>query len=614
MVSCTGLSMMAIGARGHVVVVLATLLGSAAAAHAGGGAWLVATYEPEPPIDWASIPGPVRRPPPSSDVGASGQLAPPQWNAVPGSIGAAARWWSAPPGGVAGGVGPTGDRFIADGAETGLAINIGDPLDAAALLNRGFPTTPSLRVTNDGNGSWITKTFPNGSGTYTGAPFDPWAVPGNAPGEIFGCLIRRSTTSGNAHCVVGRSINSGATWTKFFEEQKEVFQDRQMFDLDRSESRGGGAGSTHDGKVYLFYDDFGPSNAGYVESVLQVVDAAGGAGLETAVSTLGGFIGNKWQPLAGVTDGQFYAFSVTYGGLGGDINVIRFHEFTDGGGTVAYTKSGLTWARAGQEIGTSSRWCLNGHRIGFHGDIDIDRTQGPRRGHLYYLTDRNPNQASPSGDQGTLHLSISTNGAASWSTATIPGQAAGKTQYFAMIDVDDNGWIHVGYYQNEAGVPNGGVLNASTANVYYTYSTDGGATWAPHIQVNSPDNTLDFFNNPPLDLANQNYYLIGDYQTLRAAGTGSNTVVYLLWTGYDKDRSDVTVNNKRERVICTKITGFTAQCPADLDGDGVVDGADLGLLLGAWGGGGAADLDASGTIDGADLGLLLGAWGPCEAG
>ncbi len=52
-------------------------------------------------------------------------------------------------------------------------------------------------------------------------------------------------------------------------------------------------------------------------------------------------------------------------------------------------------------------------------------------------------------------------------------------------------------------------------------------------------------------------------------------------------------------------------CPADLNGNGVVDGADLGQLLGAWGQGGAADLDGSGTVDGADLGQLLAAWGPC---
>ena len=53
-------------------------------------------------------------------------------------------------------------------------------------------------------------------------------------------------------------------------------------------------------------------------------------------------------------------------------------------------------------------------------------------------------------------------------------------------------------------------------------------------------------------------------------------------------------------------------CPADLNDDGTVDGADLGLLLGNWGGADLGDLDDSGVVDGADLGLLLGAWGPCD--
>ncbi|MFO0963964.1 MAG: cellulose binding domain-containing protein [Phycisphaerales bacterium] len=48
---------------------------------------------------------------------------------------------------------------------------------------------------------------------------------------------------------------------------------------------------------------------------------------------------------------------------------------------------------------------------------------------------------------------------------------------------------------------------------------------------------------------------------------------------------------------------------ADINGDGRVDGADLGLLLGAWGSASpAADVDRTGHVDGADLGVLLGAW------
>ncbi|MFG0274850.1 MAG: hypothetical protein ACF8QF_07325 [Phycisphaerales bacterium] len=54
-------------------------------------------------------------------------------------------------------------------------------------------------------------------------------------------------------------------------------------------------------------------------------------------------------------------------------------------------------------------------------------------------------------------------------------------------------------------------------------------------------------------------------------------------------------------------------CLGDLSGDGVIDGADLGLLLGDWGDPDSpADLNGSGGVDGADLGLLLGLWGPCQ--
>jgi hypothetical protein len=54
-------------------------------------------------------------------------------------------------------------------------------------------------------------------------------------------------------------------------------------------------------------------------------------------------------------------------------------------------------------------------------------------------------------------------------------------------------------------------------------------------------------------------------------------------------------------------------CPADFNQSATVDGADLGVLLSAWGVSGqpGVDLNSDGRIDGADLGMLLSAWGPC---
>lgn len=54
-------------------------------------------------------------------------------------------------------------------------------------------------------------------------------------------------------------------------------------------------------------------------------------------------------------------------------------------------------------------------------------------------------------------------------------------------------------------------------------------------------------------------------------------------------------------------------CLGDLDGSGIVDGADMAVILGAWNTADAiADLDQNGTVSGADLSLLLGNWGSCN--
>ncbi|MSR40664.1 MAG: hypothetical protein EXS10_02025 [Phycisphaerales bacterium] len=47
--------------------------------------------------------------------------------------------------------------------------------------------------------------------------------------------------------------------------------------------------------------------------------------------------------------------------------------------------------------------------------------------------------------------------------------------------------------------------------------------------------------------------------------------------------------------------------PADLNGDGVVDAADLAILLNCWSQP-CADLNGDGTTDAADLSILLNAW------
>jgi hypothetical protein len=58
------------------------------------------------------------------------------------------------------------------------------------------------------------------------------------------------------------------------------------------------------------------------------------------------------------------------------------------------------------------------------------------------------------------------------------------------------------------------------------------------------------------------------------------------------------------------------QCLADLDGDGIVAGGDLGVLLSNWGASAPTtsmgDLNGNGSINGGDLGVMLAVWGPCS--
>ncbi len=58
--------------------------------------------------------------------------------------------------------------------------------------------------------------------------------------------------------------------------------------------------------------------------------------------------------------------------------------------------------------------------------------------------------------------------------------------------------------------------------------------------------------------------------------------------------------------------GCPPECP-DLDGNCIVNGSDLSIVLGEWGTTDSiADLDGSGVVDGGDLTIVLGGWGSCE--
>ena len=98
-------------------------------------------------------------------------------------------------------------------------------------------------------------------------------------------------------------------------------------------------------------------------------------------------------------------------------------------------------------------------------------------------------------------------------------------------------------------------------------------------------------------------------------GTGGSTG--LSDTGWfvtnASDSNPKTPTGTDYMVLRARVFGGSPACAADLDGDGLVEGSDLGIMLGSWGScsGCAADLDGDGLVEGSDLGIMLGSWGAC---
>jgi hypothetical protein len=92
------------------------------------------------------------------------------------------------------------------------------------------------------------------------------------------------------------------------------------------------------------------------------------------------------------------------------------------------------------------------------------------------------------------------------------------------------------------------------------------------------------------------------------AEIGSSDDLYAVDMGLGFEYEDFGPNTISNLQLIITVPGDA--CPADFDGDGDVDTADLLFLLGAWGTP-DGDVDGDSDTDTADLLALLAAWGEC---
>ena len=227
-----------------------------------------------------------------------------------------------------------------------------------------------------------------------------------------------------------------------------------------------------------------------------------------------------------------------------------------------------------------------------------------------------------SGDGGWTTDADPTTTAGFWERAVPVGTINGGIEFAPSEDATAKGtqcWV------TQNGVPGG---SAGAADV------DNGAVYltSPTFDLTDGDAMVGFkwwLVNDDFGTATEDALLVeisngGDWIAVMAITNGTpgwndaafnvadyvepSSTVSLRFTASDNPNNSL-MESAIDDLTISRIECVSApDCPEDLNGDGGVTGADLGLLLAAWGTAGG-DLNGDGTTNGADIGLLLAAFG-----
>jgi hypothetical protein len=278
---------------------------------------------------------------------------------------------------------------------------------------------------------------------------------------------------------VWASTNGGQTWTQGGPAHGG---DKEWFTIDKT----GGIGN---GFQYQFWTGFFACDSG-----------------DFSRSTDGG--GVTWQtPLNLPNSPQWGTLDVDTNGnlfVAGESNqfwCLRSSNAQNGNQTPTFDQA--TPVNMGGDLGSGG---ING--IGLTGQlfVAVDRSGGPTNNNVYMLASVFPN------GQNTTEVMFarSTDGGASFSAPVRINDDANhqsKWHWFGTLSVAPNGRIDAVWYDTRNAV------NNIDSQLFYSYSTDGGVTWAPNVAVSNSFNPQAGFPN------NQK---IGDYITIVSDQTGGN--------------------------------------------------------------------------------------------
>jgi len=213
--------------------------------------------------------------------------------------------------------------------------------------------------------------------------------------------------------------------------------------------------------------------------------------------------------------------------------------------------------------------------------IATDHFVGPTRGNVYALTltGMDPKYPDPPVDPFDIVFVRSTNDGKTWSSPLRVNDdpySPTSLQWFNTMSVAPNGRIDVAWNDTR----NSGVPNVS--ELYYTYSTDGGETFAPNIPVSPPfDSTVGWpYNNPKIG---DYYHMVSDnlgVNVAYAATFNGEQDIYFLrigpWDCNGNETDDaLDISDLRSRDCNANDVPDECEYRADVNGDGLTTLSDF---------------------------------------
>lgn len=413
-----------------------------------------------------------------------------------------------------------------------------------------------------------------------------WAVSGNLPAtccdpalewSVDGTIAYAATlgNSGGLRATVFRSIDAGATWGNRIDVSTGS-SDKEWIHVDRA------PGSPFRDNVYLTW------HQGNIMFFARSTNR--GESWATPQQFPGALRGIGSDITTG-PDGTLYYIYPSLNGTPQQ-SVMMLKSTNGGQSFLNPTGTSIAQMRGRFEAGVPS---METRRTFFYISTDTDLSNGPRRGRIYVswtdLSQRSPvNNGVTSTNTNNVRIRViySDNGGDTWTEAPAPHEIETTTtdscgaapacidRYHQWIDVDNNGVLHIGYYDTRNDLPNRGRVD-----FYYTYSTDGAASWdLPATRVSQVSS-----NN----IANGQEW--GDYNGLSVSLIKNK--IMTIWT--DNRPSTGQKANAGEIV---NVTGFPFQITAPTTTQSACAGTNAGpfaLSLSSFTGAGAVTLSTPGA-------------------